>query len=173
LSSHIWLLHHLFLPAIRAEAELWRQVWNEHKMQLKGERDQSPCEMFFFGSIINGPRGLNAVRESRDERIDDPEDYGVDWEAYNDRNIMNSFHVDNPEGHEDSFRPQNLSVVDVVPPNCPLTAPELSYLDMLLDQQVDLASSSMDIRRLIWVTALRICVDLLDSREYRMAREQH
>ena len=35
--SHIWLLHHLFMSTINADAEAWVHSWNNHTMQLKGE----------------------------------------------------------------------------------------------------------------------------------------
>jgi hypothetical protein len=168
LSSHIWLLHHLFLPSIQADAELWRNVWNVHKMQLKGERDQSPREMFFFGTIMNEPRGLYAAREPEDEPVIDPDTHGVDWEEYENENMMANVLENHPEDHQDISvfnRPRSLSVVEVIPPNCPLTVDELTHLDRLLSRRVDMASESMNTRRQVWITALLLCIDILQNRD--------
>jgi hypothetical protein len=32
--THIWLLHHLFLPAINEDANEWVEAWNAHVIQL-------------------------------------------------------------------------------------------------------------------------------------------
>ncbi|KAF8582019.1 hypothetical protein K439DRAFT_1618602 [Ramaria rubella] len=164
LPSHVWLIQHLFLPAIQVDAELWQQVWNTHKMQLKGERDQSPREMFFFSMLTNGPWGLYAAREPEDEVVDDVAGYRVDWEEYEDEKLMANFYLANPGDHEDVFiqnRPDTLSVVEVVPPGCPLTPLEVNHLDLLLGQCVDLGSQDMDTHRQVWITALQLCIDIL------------
>lgn len=181
LSSHIWLLHHLFLPGIQSDAELWRNVWNTHIMQLKGERHQSPREMFFFGTIVNGPRGLHAARDPGDEEISDPTTYGIDWNEYEDDNIMANFFMANSGDHENAAtsnstdvpsnqhiqtanRPERLSVVEVIPPNCPLNGIEVGYMDHLLAQRVDLRSRNMNTRRMVWDTALALCIDIIQGR---------
>ena len=168
LPSHIWLLHYLFLTAIQADAEMWHHIWNTHKMQLKGERDQSPQEMFFFGTIIQGPQGLYATEEPPDEDIEDVYNYGVDWEEYEDETLMANFLASNPGHHHDVFtphHPRTFSVVDVIAPNCPLTGPELAYFEHLLEVRVDRFSQSMISRRAVWKTALGLCIDLLKGRE--------
>lgn len=59
--AHIWLLHHLFLPAINSDAEQWADAWNNHTLSFRGERQRSPADMYLFGMIQNGPRGLHIL----------------------------------------------------------------------------------------------------------------
>ncbi|KAJ7842925.1 hypothetical protein B0H13DRAFT_1648655, partial [Mycena leptocephala] len=84
LDAHIWLLHHLFLPAINQDAQDWSRVWNEHKIRLDNERTRSPRDLFFFGMIENGLRGF----EEGDDDLDDLDAYGVDWDDLNNADIM-------------------------------------------------------------------------------------
>ena len=54
--AHIWLLHHLFLNSVDQDAQEWANAWNSHKLQMKGQRERSPCDMFSFGMLQEGPR---------------------------------------------------------------------------------------------------------------------
>lgn len=47
-NAHIWLLHHLFLDAINQNALEWAEAWNNHTITIHGERQRSPCDMFFL-----------------------------------------------------------------------------------------------------------------------------
>ena len=62
--AHIWLLHHLFLDDINRDVLVWAETWNNHKLQIRGERQQSPQEIFFFSMLEDGPRGLNGPRQN-------------------------------------------------------------------------------------------------------------
>jgi hypothetical protein len=149
---------------------MWRQVWNTHKMQLKGERDQSPRELFFFGIITRGARGLSAAlvpAQAEDGAIGNAEEYGIDWEEYEDERLMANFLSENPDDHEDEFipgQPGSLSIVDVVSPNCPLTAEEVSHLTRLLSLRVDCQTTAMLGRRLMWTQALELCIAIIAGR---------
>jgi hypothetical protein len=166
--AHIWLLHHLFLPAINSDAEEWSDAWNNHSLSFRGERQRSPADMYLFGMIQNGPRGIHID----DEEVDDIEAYGIDWEDYDDDRILNHHNQGNPVDNQgdnpfsaDSHRPaaENMSRVDVVEPGCPLTADQLQYLDSQLETLPYIHDRSMEMRRLIWISALNICDYLLTN----------
>ena len=53
--AHIWLIHHLFLPAINSDAKEWADTWNNHLLSFHGEYQRSPADMYLFGMIQNGP----------------------------------------------------------------------------------------------------------------------
>jgi hypothetical protein len=87
-TAHIWLLHHLFLRSVDQDAQEWAQAWNSHKLQIKGQRERSPRDMFFFGMLQEGPRGMTAIAPADDDEIEDYSSYGVDWEVNNDETMM-------------------------------------------------------------------------------------
>jgi hypothetical protein len=58
LPAHIWLLHWLFLEAINTDISEWVDAWNHHKVSLQGEHDKSPRDMYIFGMLEHGPRGI-------------------------------------------------------------------------------------------------------------------
>lgn len=161
--GHIWLLHHLFLPAISTDAQQWAASWNAHKMNLKGAAKQSPDEMYMFSLIEDGPRGFTAVNDE----VVDPATYGVDWDAAGDPTLMAHHLAHNPEeaAGPNAFgtKPANLPQVPCEPPNCPLTAERVRYLDLTLSQQVDVSSGNMLIRRNVWRTAMAICHNIMQS----------
>lgn len=83
IEAHVWLLHHLFLPSINEDALEWAESWNQHTMTIRGERQRSPLDMFYFGMIEHGVRGFSECQEPVDEQIDDPTSYGIDWNDLN------------------------------------------------------------------------------------------
>lgn len=97
-----------------------------------------------------------------DEDIEDPALYGVDWEAAEDSDLLRHLFENNPQDNVDSGNPfsagpAQLSEVRCDPPNSPLSADEVSHLDALLSQRVDIYSRSMNICRLVWIEALGVC----------------
>lgn len=54
--NHLWLLHHVFLSTMNNEAERWLETWNSHPLRSEGSR--SPKDIFFFGLVEHGPRGI-------------------------------------------------------------------------------------------------------------------
>ena len=76
-SSHIWLLHHLFLSAINKDTQDWLGAWNNHVVSMQGEWQRSPRDTYFFGMLEEGPQGVKLAEE-------DFAGYGVDWEELND-----------------------------------------------------------------------------------------
>lgn len=173
LDAHIWLLHHLFLPAINQDAQDWARTWNEHKIRFNDERTRSPRDMFFFGMVQNGPRGILAfmddeddgpVLDDEDEDIEDLTMYGVDWDDINDDAIIahhNEFNeTEDPEEGEDevffNHGPRELSHVEIEEPLCPFTEEEVAYIDEQLTQYPASQSRSMTSRRTVWIYALGI-----------------
>jgi len=59
--SHIWLLHYLFLPAINHNTVEWANTWNSHSISIHHEHQRSSKDMFFFGMIQQGSRGLDSI----------------------------------------------------------------------------------------------------------------
>ena len=163
--AHIWLLHHLFLGEINKDALTWAEAWNHHKLQIRGERQQTPHEMYFFSMLDDGPRGLNGPRfqggDGRLDGLDDGEDlsaFGVDWEVMDDEALMEHHYRHNPTPLDNPFgAPPTLSEVICTPPGCPLPPGSTHQLDSHLSRVSDVDSHSMLVRRTVWVEALRIC----------------
>lgn len=158
--SHIWLLHLLFLPSINEDALAWAQSWNSHKIQLEGERRSSPQQLFTRSSLVDGVRGLPPEEA-------DPEDYdlyGVDWEAIEDPR----FATDGEETPGDENRdahPEWINEVVCEPPDCPLTNVHVERLTEQLGAVVDMRSKDMDVRRVVWVKALGLFVQIIQDSE--------
>ncbi|KAH9943678.1 hypothetical protein B0H21DRAFT_695396 [Amylocystis lapponica] len=163
LPAHIWLLHHLFLTAVNQDTQEWAHAWNSHHLQIRGERERSPRDIFLFSMLQDGPRGLQSVLSAApvDEPVDDPSTYGIDWDVADDTVLMNHLLEHNPqdweEGNPFMIGPATLSDVPCEPPNCPLTSEEIVYLDSQLCMFVDVQSRNMVTRCAVWQSALSIC----------------
>jgi hypothetical protein len=162
-------LQHLFLSTINNDALDWAGAWNNHTIGIYfgNQRSRTPRDMFFFGMIEEGPRGL--VLADEDIADEDIAGYGVDWEALEDRQIRGHHDeantpetglevgddmADNPfERHV----PEHLAVVEVEEPNCPLSVEQVNFLDNQLDHHGLWGSRSVESYRLRWITALQIC----------------
>ncbi|KAF7334856.1 Integrase catalytic domain-containing protein [Mycena sanguinolenta] len=167
--AHLWLLHHLFIPALNRDALDWADAWNSHKLAIDGERRQTPHEMFMFGLLEDGPRGIGQLATPlpvAESEVGDVRQLGIDWEAQANPGILNhlaensalDWDVQNPFAAEST--PENLSEVVVEPPNCPFTPNEVNHLDAELVQIVDVTSRDMTVRKAVWREALRLCNDL-------------
>ncbi|KAJ7641395.1 hypothetical protein FB45DRAFT_739035 [Roridomyces roridus] len=160
LATHIWLLHHLFLTAINTDAQEWAESWNSHNLQIRGERSRSPCDMFLFSMVQDGPRGLE-YRAPTNENIDDPTTYGIDWQAADDSQLMDHHLRQNPQEWEErnpfSSGPDVHSHVPCEPPNSPFSHDQIALLDQQLSLVVNVHSRTMGVRHRVWVEALRIC----------------
>lgn len=161
---HIWLLQHLFMHEIAQDAEQWRRIWNMHTMQLTGQRNESPESMWRWGMIQHGIRGLiNCTRiEPQDDNVNNPELYGIDWEALDDDDLMEQFFITHPEDYEDtetvSTAPRTFSVVDVDHANCPLSDIAVEALDGTLQMAGLLGTGQRDLLhyRARWDAALAL-----------------
>ncbi|KAI0688818.1 hypothetical protein C8Q76DRAFT_772032 [Earliella scabrosa] len=172
--DHIWLIHHLFLQAINQDTQEWVECWNAHRLSIRGERAASPRELFMFGMVTHGPRGMSHVLNragqpvppAADEVVDDLATYGVDWDALADPQLMAHHAAHNP-GVDTSASlpfattvataPAQLSEVTCDPPRCPLTPEEVALLNTHLSRHFDLACRDMMVRRQLWVSALTFC----------------
>ncbi|KAK6984522.1 hypothetical protein R3P38DRAFT_3425221 [Favolaschia claudopus] len=161
--GHVWLLHHLFLSSVNRDAQDWAEAWNSHQLTVRRKRERSPRDMFLFGMLREGPRGISAFLTPEEEGIEDINEYGVDWEVSHEPELVAHLLENNP--HEqmvsnDPFAsastPANLSEVLCDPPNCPFTPAQLQLLDQHLAASVDLFSRNMNVRRLVWIRALEI-----------------
>ncbi|KAF7309144.1 hypothetical protein MKEN_01116700 [Mycena kentingensis (nom. inval.)] len=82
--AHLWLLHHLFLPLINADAVAWVEAWNAHKMTIEGEGRLSPRAMFTLGALKHGYRGIDVNAPVEQVGEEDLPGYGVDWREQDD-----------------------------------------------------------------------------------------
>ncbi|KAJ7079611.1 hypothetical protein B0H15DRAFT_787869 [Mycena belliarum] len=162
--AHIWLIHHLFLHQINEEVQGWADAWNSHKMRLEGERRKSPRDMFTFGLLEQGPRGLSqALLAQEDDVYSHIDDFGIDWEAQTNPRLIQHFTQHNEQlwRPEDPFAtfttPDTMAEVIVDPPEGPFTNAEVHELDQLLRNIVDVSSQEMGVRKLVWQEALAIC----------------
>jgi hypothetical protein len=161
-SAHIWLLHHLFLEEINRDALAWGETWNSHKLQIRGESQQTPHEMYFFSMLEDGPRGLNGPRSRDPDGLEDGEDisaFGIDWEDMDNRELMEHHYRHNPIQLDNPFStaPSALSEVICSPPDCPIPGEIVRQLDQGLSQILNVNSRSMLMRRTVWAEALRVC----------------
>ncbi|KAJ7219818.1 hypothetical protein B0H12DRAFT_1031709 [Mycena haematopus] len=158
---HIWLLHHLFLDSINADAQEWADAWNSHDLQIRGERTRSPRDIFLFSMIQDSPRGLERFIEPPDETVEDPSTYAIDWDVIDNPTLMRHHLMQNPQEWEDRnrFAPgiQDLSDVPCEPPQSVFSAEQIRYLDETLAAIVDTTSRSMHVRKRVWIEAFRIC----------------
>ncbi|KAJ7429689.1 hypothetical protein B0H11DRAFT_2401808 [Mycena galericulata] len=165
--GHIWLLHHLFLASVNRDAQDWVEAWNSHQLTVRRQRERSPRDLFTFGTLREGPRGITSFFRPEEEVVDDLNEYGVDWEVNQEPDLMAHLLENNPHERADADKtcphpfasastPANLSEVLCDPPNCPFTAAQLQLLDQHLNASVDLFSRNMNVRRLVWQRALEI-----------------
>jgi hypothetical protein len=166
LSTHLWLLQHLYLPEINNDANTWAGAWNNHKISTRGIQ-RSPRDMFVIGMLEEGLRGVEVA-----PMTDDIIGYGVDWDALNDTRIRD--HHDNANGEpnldmddDTAFNPflsqaapDEFSEVVVDEPNCPLTREQVANLDTQLANHVSFQSRSLESYRLRWITALNLCIQM-------------
>ncbi|KAG5649579.1 hypothetical protein H0H81_003004 [Sphagnurus paluster] len=97
--AHIWLLHVLFLSDINIDALNWANAWNNHIMSIRNERQRSPRDMFVFGIIQNGVRGM--IDNNNDLDLDS---FGIDWDDYDDPTVLAHHTVHNPpDSHDNPF----------------------------------------------------------------------
>ena len=165
-AHHIWLLHHLFLNAINHDAQEWADIWNAHRLHIRGEQTASPHELFMFGVAEHGPRGMAyVVPPPAEEPVDDLVNYGVDWEVLDNAVLMRHHREHNPDipntqevqQRANSRVPTRLSEVTCDPPACPLSPEVVGMLNRHLGFHFDLSSRDMILRRELWRSALGFC----------------
>ncbi|OSD04898.1 hypothetical protein PYCCODRAFT_1443684 [Trametes coccinea BRFM310] len=133
-------------------------------------RAASPRELFMFGMLQHGPRGIEHVLDAAgDDLVDgDTSDYGIDWDVIDDTALMAHHLSHNPSSTIDNpvhpfgqaVGPDRLAEVVCDPPGSPLTVAQAALLDTHLAHHCDLTTRNMQVRKLIWTVALHFCRQL-------------
>ncbi|KIY61866.1 hypothetical protein CYLTODRAFT_362264 [Cylindrobasidium torrendii FP15055 ss-10] len=172
---HIWLLHHLFLGMINSDAIVWAESWNRHPLSLRRQASQTPVELFVFGMMENGIRGMDQILQvDDDDRTNltsaaDIDAYGIDWEDIEDSGLREHHRETNLADSEDAWnaflthRPEHFSHVEVTSGECPFTVEEVSRLDSHLHSLQILSLHDMSSRRLVWLEAVAFCANLVSN----------
>ncbi|KAF8328647.1 hypothetical protein F5887DRAFT_897455 [Amanita rubescens] len=165
--DHTWLLHHLFLEELNSELQEWVKGWNHHKMQLRGETNQSPIEMFMVGMVERETPGVREWLEQQEEVVDDLPNYGVAWEDLEDQVAHDLVQAGQNQGpFQIDNRPGELHDVTCDPPGCPLSAEEKEQLDGTVAHEFGTnLFRGMPERILIWNRALELCCTLVQQRQ--------
>ncbi|KAJ6526005.1 hypothetical protein B0H19DRAFT_970796 [Mycena capillaripes] len=162
-SAHLWLLHHLFMDAINEDAREWVDVWNSHKIALEDGR-RSPRDMYTFGLLEQGPRGLDTIYQAEEEAFARIEEFGVDWAAQTNPDLLQHHALNNNLEPSTIFTtPETMNEVLVEPPTGPLSADLIADLDEALGRRVDVGSRDMGVRKLVWQEALAICTTFFQN----------
>lgn len=139
---HKWLLRHLYLDLLNDDALLWARSWNHHKIQRRGARERAPLDMFLFGMIENGARGLDIPQEENIENLDE---YGIDWENLDNEGLVQRVHN----------IPRIMNEVACPEPFCPFTEDVVHLLDDGIARRVaEVRPIDMPSRRQLWMAAL-------------------
>ncbi|EIM83911.1 uncharacterized protein STEHIDRAFT_62067 [Stereum hirsutum FP-91666 SS1] len=171
-AAHIWLLHHLFLASINADATDWVATWNSHPITGRGvQRQASPQEMYLMGMAELGARGLDYITADDQVVTEDPTGYGIDWEVHGNPTLLAHHLENNPQEWESenpfasAGSPDRLSDVPCEPPNCPFTPQEVAILDRELYAEfgTSLASRDMIVRKAVWIHAVMSCETMYRS----------
>ncbi|KAJ6573194.1 hypothetical protein DFH09DRAFT_916173 [Mycena vulgaris] len=117
---HIWLLHHFFLVSVNRDAQEWAEAWNSHQLTIRRQREHSPRDLFVFGMLREGPRGISSFLAPEEE---DFEDISKSRRPERITHLLESNPHKRPQPNNDPFAPSstpaNLSEVLCEPPNCP------------------------------------------------------
>lgn len=72
---HLWLLHFLFLSRINHDAEVWSDSWNHHVLSSRTHTHQTPLDMYRYGIMENGVRGVFPTDDQVSEDGSSDNDY--------------------------------------------------------------------------------------------------
>ncbi|KAJ3742284.1 hypothetical protein EV360DRAFT_57760 [Lentinula raphanica] len=136
--NHIWLLQHLFMDTINHALAFWAESWNNHRITQRDGPSRSPEDMWGFDQLVHGVRGNNLENFSMSDR--ELEDFGIDWEALEDEDLVQSLRGN--YAHEEGAStwlgrhgpPLNLNEVQVDPPEGLMTIEDIEALESLLQQ---------------------------------------
>jgi hypothetical protein len=159
-NSHVWLVQFLYLTALNQDAQDWADAWNAHTMTLPDQRNSSPEELFLFGLVEQGERG---IRE-RDALLNRPEEYGIDWAELERPAVIKHYLSRNypPSAIENAFQPQPPSEfhhLHIEEAKCPLDTQQVEQMWGYLTARCDLESRDMGQRLLWWTVALEFCLN--------------
>ncbi|KAG8786488.1 hypothetical protein FRC12_016506 [Ceratobasidium sp. 428] len=160
LEDHLWLLHHLFLADINDDAQEWMHAWNCHTISLQGQRNRSPQDLWFFGMLENGPRGLDHLAsDEADMNEAEIESYGIDWNEMEDQDLMAHFFAHNQQPHTQENETEQGVVVDA--PDVPMAFDVANAIDAEMNRQgINARSRDMLVRRRRWEVGLETLVNL-------------
>lgn len=134
-TSHLWLLHYLFLPILNHQLHFFAQAWNQHRIEIRGGPNRSPADMFGFDMYVHGVRGSQLPNEEN-LSPDDMEVYGVDWEGLQDDHLLRARSSNNPDSEEATSWIQGgppprerMNEIVVEPPTELLSVDELDYIN--------------------------------------------
>ncbi|OSC97868.1 hypothetical protein PYCCODRAFT_1376313 [Trametes coccinea BRFM310] len=143
--AHVWLLHHIFLPNLNRDAEVWAATWNQHIVARRGERHMAPAQMYLHGlaehgqcGLLPGPLADDAPEPPANGSADDAyAGYGIDWADLEHSRIREHHDMHNPNDGDPSNpflsnQPNHLSHVEVPDTRCPFTHEQLQLLDIQL-----------------------------------------
>lgn len=165
----------MFLDAINEDVLEWAEAWNAHKVQVPEGGQRSPRDMYIFGMIEDGPRGIQQILDEgheEEEDIGNPEEYGVDWQAQSDprvmRHLLDNNLPDVGKNHRENLDlphgiPTRLSHVECTSPDAPLSDEKLHIFE---EHYPDIRSRSMEVRKLLWQQALAFCIQLNPQGKY-------
>jgi hypothetical protein len=167
--THISLLHWLFLDGINQDIDEWVAGWNSHVIELRGEPNRSPDDLFVFGMLENGSRGINHLVAADNAAHENDADYGIDWTVNQDPAIRRHFYENNPDEADDDGDADDgrLDIVDGLPAHMSHIECETdnAFLEGFTEQLKDalleefgagMTSRHMPTRRLLWRRALRL-----------------
>jgi hypothetical protein len=178
LASHIWLIHYLFLDSLNQDIMDWANSWNNHKMSIPGQQlgegSKTPAELCWFSMLQDGARGFSPLNANEFEPMQDNveaeniDEYGVDWEAYQNTQIQEHHTAANPtdpfpQNPFVAHTPETLSMVEVEESRCPFSDEDLAVFQqnfMQLPAAV-LTSRDMADRKQVWHWALSLCREIL------------
>jgi hypothetical protein len=155
---HIWLLQHLFLPAINSVLSFFAQSWNEHKIEIRDGPNRSLADMFGFDMLVHGVRGDALPSDDLDMSHEELEVFGVDWEALRDENVLRSQRDNNDlQEQPDTWLgrvgpPPNLNEVQVNAPEAPLIFAEIQSIDSMVSPWAGLGDDDSIIQT--WIHGL-------------------
>ncbi|KDQ11295.1 hypothetical protein BOTBODRAFT_114525 [Botryobasidium botryosum FD-172 SS1] len=157
IDKHLWLLHFLFLDLINQHAQQFQEAWNHHVMELEGRHNASPRELWLFGQVEHGVRGLDDFDS-------------LDGTGVGDNNEEHEEHVINALAMAD-FRSENsyaegyrgrMNHVAVPSSDSPFSQEEINRLDAAVPQ-LDLLLSWEE-RAEVWCGALLAAKQIFDDR---------
>lgn len=155
---------------INHDAQAWKEAWNAHKMRLPdGQPRASPHELFLFGMVDFGPRGIDIFAQPEVINPADLAAFGTDVSIHEDGRAMNHFLENNPDAWDagNPFNnaatvPDHTNEIIVEPPSSPLAPEQIAILDhFLTPYSAQAATGNMVSRKLLWQVALDKCHDLL------------
>lgn len=149
--------------------------------EVSTNTSECPLSMYQNGLIEKGVRGFDIPLHPEPQQFAPPDaagepleavpdadlpDYGVDWAALQQQDVVRSNRRNNPQVADEIYRgpaaplPEHMSHVEVLPPNCPFDDPQ--DVDALWDYvapRVDLTAVDMTTMRLRWVIAYQYCAN--------------